>query len=133
MAGARTSQTQAVRLSGTRVLLVEDEFYIADDLRRALAGSGAEVIGPVPTVGKAQAAIDAGGFDGAVLDLNLHGESAEPVADRLASLGIPFVIATGYGSGALDDRFKAVPRIEKPFDPQAVLGLIAGGSEAGAH
>ena len=34
-----------VELSGTRVLVVEDEYYMADDLRRAIMGGGAQVVG----------------------------------------------------------------------------------------
>lgn len=69
------------------------------------------------TVAAAQAAVHDAEFDCAVLDLNLHGESALPVAEWLMESGKPFAIATGYGCGAIPDRFKGVPRIEKPFDP----------------
>ena len=115
---------QAPRLSGKRVLLVEDEYYIADDLRRTLIAAGAKVVGPYATLAKAQGALDRNGFDCAVIDLNLHGESAIPIADRLIEDGKSFAIATGYGSAAVPDRFNEVPRIEKPFDPPAVLKLV---------
>ena len=113
-----------VELNGARVLLVEDEYYIADDLRRTLKGAGAEVVGPFSTLAKANGAIDKGGFDCAVIDLNLHGESAVPIADRLIAEGKSFAIATGYGSTAVPDRLKNVPRIEKPFDPPALLDVV---------
>ena len=113
-----------VTLNGARVLLVEDEYYIADDLRRMLTAAGAEVVGPCSTLAKANRKIDEGAFDCAVIDLNLHGESAVPVADRLTAEGKSFAIATGYGSTAVPDRLQHVPRIEKPFDPQALLNLV---------
>jgi DNA-binding NtrC family response regulator len=115
---------QPLLLSGKTILLVEDEYYIADDVRRTLNAAGAEVLGPFATLNRAGEAIDAGGFDCAVIDLNLHGESALPIADRLLEEGRSFAIATGYGSGAVPERFNEVPRIEKPFDPPALLKLM---------
>lgn len=124
MIGEKNAADQQLRLKGLRLLIVEDEYFIADDLRRHLSDAGAEVIGPVPTIARAEAAIRCGGIDGAVLDLNLHGESAAPVADMLANLGIPFAIATGYGT--VPDQFVGVPRCEKPFDPPQLVRLISG-------
>jgi DNA-binding response OmpR family regulator len=115
---------QALPLNGARVLIVEDEYYIADDLRRTLHAAGAKVVGPVSTLVSADDAISVGEFDCAVIDLNLHGESALPIADRLAREGRSFAIATGYGSDVVPDRHKEVPRIEKPFDPRALLEVI---------
>jgi len=106
------------------VLVIEDEYYIADDVGRELTAAGAEVIGPVSTLATAEDALDEGAFDCAVIDLNLHGESAVPIADRLMALGKSFAIATGYGSGAIPERLDGVPRIEKPFDPPALLELV---------
>jgi DNA-binding NtrC family response regulator len=113
-----------VDLTGARVLVVEDEYYIADDLRRTLKEAGATVVGPCATIKQASHALDEGAFDCAVIDLNLHDESALPLADRLMSDGKSFAIATGYGSTAIPERLKDVPRIEKPFDPPALLNLV---------
>jgi len=111
-------------LSGTRVLVIEDEYFIADDVRRVLSAAGAEIVGPVATVAMAQQAIDQANFDCVVLDLNLQGESAVPVADRLVADGHVFAIATGYGSPAIPEHLKGLPRIEKPYDPKALLKLL---------
>lgn len=124
MAGERIQHDQRLDLHGVRVLLVEDEFYIADDLQRLLESAGAIIIGPFSTVERATAAIDDGGIDCAVIDLDLHGESAVPIAERLADNGTPFVIATGYGSPAVPEQLQAAPRIEKPFDAAAMTKLI---------
>jgi DNA-binding NtrC family response regulator len=117
--------TQTLPLSGVRILLVEDEYYIADDLQRTLTAAGAEIVGPFPTLARASDAVDAEAFDCAVIDLNLQGESAVSIADRLTGLGKSFAIATGYGSSALPERLRQVPRIEKPFDPRALLQLVS--------
>lgn len=119
------TDSAAERLSGMRVLVVEDEYYIADDLRRSLSRAGAAIVGPVGSLTQAEAALEKGDFDCAVLDLNLHGESAAVVADQLKVMEIPFAIATGYGSSAVPERHSDVPRLEKPFDPAQVVDLIS--------
>ena len=108
-------------LRGKRILLIEDEFYIADDVSRVLRNAGVVVVGPVATLSAAHEILDRDGFDCAILDLNLHGDDAIELADRLSAAGKSFVIATGYGSGAVPDRMKKAPRIEKPFDPRRSL------------
>lgn len=108
---------QQLPMEGVRVLVVEDEYFIADDFRRELSAAGAVIVGPASSFSTAAKKIDEGAFDCAVIDLNLHGESALPLAARLATRGKPFAIAT--------PEFKGVPRIEKPFDPPALLQLVA--------
>jgi DNA-binding NtrC family response regulator len=114
------------QLAGMRILVVEDEYFIADDVRRCLVEAGGEVVGPVATLAQGKGAIAAGGFDCAILDLNLHGESGLVLAEQLERLAIPFTIATGYGSPAVPDRFDRVPRVEKPFDPEVLLPILCG-------
>jgi DNA-binding response OmpR family regulator len=73
------------RFDGKRVLIVEDEYMIARDLALALEDAGAEVVGPAGTIQDALELIeDNDGIDGAVLDVNLHGERIYPVADLLS-------------------------------------------------
>ena len=114
----------ASALTGRRILVVEDEYFLADDLKHTLAGHGAEVIGPVGTLEAADRLVGRGGVDCAVLDINLRGEMAFPVADRLREAGIPFLIATGYGGSAMPERFRDVPHLQKPFEPGRLLELL---------
>ncbi len=111
-------------LFGTRVLVIEDEYYLAADLSRALADAGAEVIGPVGTLAEAQATVEAGGFDCAVVDMNLRGSIAHAVADQLGARRVPFVIVTGYDRASLPDSLRDVPHVEKPFAPREVVDRI---------
>lgn len=98
-----------------RILVVEDEYLVAQDLVEDLRSLGAEVLGPVPSVKKAMAALDESPrLDGAILDVNLQGDMIFPVADRLAARDVPFVFTTGYGEGVIPERYAAVPRCEKP-------------------
>jgi DNA-binding response OmpR family regulator len=104
-------------LDGYRIMIAEDEYLIAEDLRQALEDEGASVLGPAASVDAAVALIAAGSaIDAAVLDLNLGGEMSFPAADLLAEQGVPFLFTTGYELSALPPRFGQVKRCEKPFD-----------------
>jgi CheY-like chemotaxis protein len=108
------------------ILVVEDEYFLADDLREMLAGAGAEVLGPVASIGEANTLIAAGSpIDAAILDVNLSGEAVFPVADALQARDVPFVFTTGYDQWALPERFANVPRLEKPLTGSNLLTLIA--------
>ena len=124
---------QRQSLEGTKVLVIEDEFFIADDLRRALTKAGAQVVGPYSDLTRAEEAIAAGGFDCCILDLNLNGESGARLADRLIELNVPYALATGYGGEAVPGRLRDVPRVEKPFDPAAIVGVVARLGTQGAR
>ena len=110
-----------------RVLVVEDEYLLAEDLREELIEGGAAVIGPAQTVARAlELVASPGRLDAAVLDINLGGELAYPVADALAERGVPFLFTTGYDSSALPDRFNTVNRCEKPVDMKRMMDLVGG-------
>lgn len=112
-------------LASRRVLLVEDEYFIAAELHTALASRGAEVVGPAATVTDALALIaEAGHLDGAVLDINLRGELAYEVADALLTRDIPFVFTTGYDEAVIPPRFLDVVRCEKPANPVKVAEAL---------
>lgn len=102
--------------SGFRVLIVEDEYFIADDLRNALEAEKAEVVGPASNVEDAATFCRTTRIDLGVLDINLSGDEVYSVADLLRALRIPFVFATGYHALQLPERFRDIPCFEKPFD-----------------
>jgi CheY-like chemotaxis protein len=108
------------RFQGRRILVVEDEYFLATELELELGEAGAVVVGPAPSVGQALALIGPDpALDCALLDINLGGEMVFPVADRLMAHGVPFVFATGYTARDIPDRYAGVPRITKPAEPQA--------------
>lgn len=114
-------------LAGLRILLVEDEYFIVDDMAKAFRASGAEIVGPVANVSDALELVAATGtIDGAVLDINLQGEMAYPVADELRARGVPFVFATGYDDRHIPERYGHVIRCEKPVEPAKVARALFG-------
>ena len=112
--------------TGKRVLVAEDEYFIAKGIARHLKAIGAEVVGPVATIADALKLVEAEQLDGAVLDINLRGDLVFPVADALVARDVPIVFATGYGPGAIPERYAPIPRCEKPAEPQAFIQELFG-------
>lgn len=101
-------------LTGLRILVVEDEPIVAMMLEDMLAELGAVAVGPAGTVRQALELAEAGGFDAALLDVNLNGVRSDAVADTLRAQGMPFVVATGYGVGE-DVGFGGAILLQKPY------------------
>lgn len=112
-------------LKGARVLIVEDEFLIADDLARELRRAGAEPVGPVGTVDQAGELVRARQVDAAIVDVNLRGEMASELIHRLAATELPCLIVSGYGQDVLPECVSGVPRLEKPVSPAFVVQALA--------
>jgi CheY-like chemotaxis protein len=103
-------------LRDRRILIVEDEFLIAMNLAEALQDAGSIVLGPVSSVDKAIQKIQSEPhIDGAVLDVNLGGVRAYPVADLLIAMNIPFVFTSGYEDNLLRERYSLVKNCAKPY------------------
>jgi CheY-like chemotaxis protein len=99
-----------------RILVVEDEFLIATTLQEWLEHVGFVVLGPVPSVEKALKLIDGEtDINAAVVDVNLGGVFAYPVADRLLSRKIPFIFTSGYEDDVLRIRYPQVKNCHKPY------------------
>jgi CheY-like chemotaxis protein len=119
------SRLSAASLHGLRILVVEDEYMLAEDLRQALERLGAEVVGPVATVEQALKLLQSEGSpDGAVLDVNLQGDYVFPVLDLLRNKRVPFVLATGYDGWALPTAYADAPRCEKPLDMRRLTSAL---------
>jgi two-component system, chemotaxis family, sensor kinase Cph1 len=102
--------------SAPRILVVEDLFHVAELLEDMLRGLGYRVVGPVPRLGEAVRLAREAQLEGALLDVNLDGDDASPVAETLAARGIPFVFVTGYDRlDTLPAQFRDRPRLKKPF------------------
>ena len=109
----------------TRVLVVEDEWLIADLVARTLSGVGLTVMGPMPSLAAAMQLLALESPDLALLDMNLRGESVAPLADRLEALRIPFIVMSGFRSSGLAGRLAQAPLLAKPFRPAELLAAIA--------
>ena len=113
----------AGKLSGKRVLVVEDEYYIAADLERVLGAEGAVVVGPTGHL-EDGLALTAAPLDAALLDVNLHGEPSFAIAEKLDAAAVPYMFLTGYDSWAIPEGYQAVPRLTKPFVMAKVIEAV---------
>jgi CheY-like chemotaxis protein len=104
-----------MNLEGVRVLIVEDEAIIAMTAEDMVTELGCETVGIASTLADAMAAAGKGGFDIALLDINLNGIESLPVADRLRTAGIPFIFTTGYGNAGRGPENDQVPLVTKPY------------------
>ncbi|GEO42253.1 response regulator [Skermanella aerolata] len=106
------------------ILVVEDEPLVAMVLESIIEDMGASLVGPAASVEKALALIEAGGFTGALLDVNLRGERVDAVADALAAKGLPFVFTTGHGIDGIPAAHRHRPMLSKPFRDADITALL---------
>jgi CheY-like chemotaxis protein len=120
------SLRQRVPLHGRRILVVEDEYFLADDIGNALRTLGAEIAGPVGHIEDAVEMLhDGGALDAAVLDVNIRSEPIFPIARELRARRVPFVFTTGYDRISIEPEFQDVPLWEKPIDIVAMVQNLA--------
>jgi len=110
-------------LRSRRILVVEDEYFLADDLLRALRAEGAEVVGPVSSRHEARSLIN-DQLDGAILDIKLQDGEVYDIADDLSRMHVPFAFATGYDAEIIPYRFQTAARVEKPYEARAAVKVI---------
>jgi CheY-like chemotaxis protein len=102
-------------LQGKRVLLVEDEALIAMLAEEMLAELGCVVHATAASVREALDHAGSGGFDVALLDVNVSRERVFPVAEALVRAGTPFAFASGYGGDEIAEPFRGYPILSKPY------------------
>jgi DNA-binding NtrC family response regulator len=103
------------RLSGLRVMVVEDEALIAMALEDMLEQLGCQIVEMVGRVSAAREAVDDLTLDCAILDVNVAGEMIYPLAEQLTERGVPFLLVTGYARSNLEPSLRSRPVLQKPF------------------
>ncbi len=113
-------------LHAARVLILEDDYYLATDLQLALEAAGARVLGPFADTESAVEALAIEPPDCALVDLNLGRGINFKLPHELACRAIPFAFVTGYDRDAIPDEFVGFARVEKPVAVQRVAQIAAG-------
>ncbi len=99
------------------VLIVEDEWILADAMANDVAAWGFEVVGPVGSVKSALTILETEHVTAAILDVSLGGASTSfPIAKALRARNIPFCFMTGYIRGQLPDEFRDAALFVKPCE-----------------
>jgi len=111
--------------AGKRILVLEDDYLVVEEMVQELAATGADVVGPIANLTKAFDRLNkVPNIRGAVLDINLQGEMVFPLADELVRRGIPFVFATAYDESAVPAAYRQYPRFTKPVDVREVAKVL---------
>ncbi|MDD2877324.1 MAG: response regulator [Acidiphilium sp.] len=112
------------RLSGKRVMIVDDEPMIALLLGSALEDEGCLLVGPFTGVAAARDAAHNETLDFALLDVNVADGKVYPIAETLEARGIPFMLLSGYGDGDVPAGREHWPTAAKPFSIEPMIGRI---------
>ena len=108
-----------------RILIVEDEPFVALQLRTDLEGEGHEVIGPASSLAQGLKLAQSEGLDAALVDIRLGRDTSATIAEHLLARQIPFAFATGYSdSSMLPEHLHAVPRLRKPYALEDVRRMV---------
>ena len=119
------STSQATdELAGCRVLVVEDDYLIAQEIVATLHEHGATVIGPVADVTRSRALLTETTPDCALLDINLRGQFVFELAGELVHRGVPPIFTTGYDCSFLPAQFSGAPCLLKPLDMRRLVRSI---------
>ena len=111
-------------LNDRRVLIVEDDYFLADDLARGFGKAGIDIVGPVPSLAQALKLVEQQRIDMAVLDISLDGDKVYDVADALIGRDVPILFVTGYDRGDIPDRYAQVPMCQKPVGVDDVIAAL---------
>jgi DNA-binding response OmpR family regulator len=120
----RAETETAASLAGYRLLVVEDDYFVAQDLCTTLREHGAVVLGPAPNIASARSLAGALRPDCVLLDINLDGEHAFELARELRGRGMRIVFTTGYDSSFVPPGLRNTVCLQKPIDAAALLRSI---------
>ena len=112
-------------LTGLRVIIVEDEPFLALCLGEVIEGEGCVVAGTAHTVAQALALVATASFDVALLDLSLHGKPVGSIAAAIIDRGCAVVFSTGSGASDVPAAFQGWPVLCKPYKDKAVFAALA--------
>lgn len=112
-------------LEGLRVLVVEDNLLLAEVTKLLLEESGCHVVGPAGWLQRGLELAKHEPLDGALLDINLHGEMSFPIAEVLSARGVPFVFVTGYEDRSVVPlAYRSAPRLDKPVADERLMDVM---------
>lgn len=117
--------TEPSNLRGVRVLVVEDQWHVANAVRSLLELEGMEVSGPATRTADARRLADEHKCKVAVVDINLKGEMAYSLIDDLNDRGVRVVVISGYAVlPGLSAKVAAI--LQKPFNGPELLASLRG-------
>jgi len=107
-----------------RILVVEDQMLIGMEIVAMLEDIGYRTVGPLGRLVTAMLAVRKEQFDAALLDIDLHGESVEPIAALLTDRGVPFAFVSGHARERLPPGLRDRPFVTKPFTQESMRAAV---------
>lgn len=123
MSSSVASVQGVTELRDLRVLVVEDSWHVAHALKALLEELGVSVAGPASTLEEAERLLAARAPDVAVVDINLKGEMAYGLIDRLSERGVQVVVISGYAVPQVAQA-KVTAVLQKPFSAKSLLAVL---------
>lgn len=112
-------------LEGLRVLVVEDNLLLAEVTKILLEEGGCQVVGPAGWLQRGLELAEHEPLDGAILDINLHGDMSFAIAEVLSRRGVPFVFVTGYEDRSIVPMaYRSAPRLDKPVADERLIEVL---------
>lgn len=111
-------------LAGCRIVIVEDDYFQAEDSRLLLERAGAQIVAISATTPDLAELLAQGSVDAGLLDINLGQTHSLDFARALRDHAIPFVFLTGYDAGMLPDDLTGGPCISKPADAEKIVAEL---------
>jgi CheY-like chemotaxis protein len=106
-----------------KILVVDDEPLISAMMEEWLSELGHQVVGPAHNLAQALE-LGKSDIDAAIVDVLLGNDNSYPLVDALIARGLPFALATGYGPGGVEPKYRDQPTLGKPFGFEAFRGAI---------
>lgn len=106
-----------------RILILEDDPFIASDLQAIVEDEGHEVVGVFTSLADTYAHLE-DGFDYALLDVDVVGGKSFGVATALAEREIPFAFVSASQQRDVPHALREVAFIPKPFEESEILQSI---------
>jgi CheY-like chemotaxis protein len=129
MAAPESKPLPAAALAPESVLVVEDDPVIALVAEAALRHIGSRQVALAASQDEALKLLRRQRFDLALLDVNLGTHDSAGVARRLARLGTPAIVTTGYSDiEQLAPPLRRLPHLCKPYDQDDLARAIAQAS-----
>lgn len=112
-------------LSGTRILIAEDDPIQALNVRETLRQAGAEIVGPCATVKQTLFMIQSVPVSAALLDVNVRDGEIFPAAHALRERGAGIVFCTGYADvDGLSRDWPNARVLTKPALPRLLISTM---------
>ena len=110
-----------------RILIVEDEAFVAELMAEMVRELGYEIAGLAHSIPAAREELAKHDFDAVLLDIRLDTQHSYAIADLLLEMKIPFAFVSGY-TRPFEPRHFRVPLLQKPFTlgslRQVLIGII---------